>query len=400
MSLEPPYSVADRWNEPWNALAFKRWALQLRRRLLPREVTLGLVFASPKYMDTALELVDVLRSSVGIPTLAGCVSGGIICNEMEHERDAGIALGLYYLPGAQLQDLAFSSSMARDAAKSEEEGFWRRRFDPGSESINSWLVFAEPLHFDVETWINSWQRDFPGKPIYGGLSHFDPEEKQSLVVWNDSLLTNGGVAIGFAGGVCIRGLTAQGCTPVGETWTITKVKDNVLERIGNRPAFQIMEDTFNQMSNDLRVRSRGNLFIGLAVDEYQEDFGRGDFVVRNLMAANPENGQLTVGAFPRVGQTMQFQIRDGEAAATELKELVANKISENADKRVFGACLSNCAGRGWAMFGLPHHDATIIYRMIKPQAMAGFFGNGEFGPVGNRNFVHGYTSSLAVFKEV
>ncbi len=400
MSLEPPFSVADRWNEPWDVMAFKKWALQLRRRLLPREVTLGLVFASPKYMEVADQLVEVLRSSVGIPTLAGCVSGGVIANEREYERDAGISLGLYCLPGAQLQDFAFSSSMVRDALKNGEEGFWRRRFDPGSESINGWLVFAEPLHFDIEGWINSWQKDFPEKPIYGGLSHFDPEEKQSLVVWNDALMSNGGVAIGFAGGVCIKGLTAQGCTPVGETWTITKVRENVLERIGNRPAFQIMEDTFNQMSNELRIRSRGNLFIGLAVDEYQEDFGRGDFLVRNLMAANPESGFLTIGAFPRVGQTLQFQIRDGEAATDELKELVATRSKADSGKQIYGACLTNCAGRGWAMFGQPNHDASVVYKMVLPQGLAGFFGNGEFGPVGTRNFVHGYTSSLAVFREV
>ena len=43
---EPFYSVADRWSERWDKLEFKRWALRLRRALLPREVDLGLVFIS------------------------------------------------------------------------------------------------------------------------------------------------------------------------------------------------------------------------------------------------------------------------------------------------------------------------------------------------------------------
>jgi small ligand-binding sensory domain FIST len=30
--------------------------------------------------------------------------------------------------------------------------------------------------------------------------------------------------------------------------------------------------------------------------------------------------------------------------------------------------------------------------------MAGFFANGELGPVDGRNFVHGYTSSLVLFQ--
>ena len=30
--------------------------------------------------------------------------------------------------------------------------------------------------------------------------------------------------------------------------------------------------------------------------------------------------------------------------------------------------------------------------------MAGFFANGEIGPVGAKNYIHGYTSSLAVIR--
>ena len=32
-----------------------------------------------------------------------------------------------------------------------------------------------------------------------------------------------------------------------------------------------------------------------------------------------------------------------------------------------------------------------------PIGLAGFFCNGEIGPVGQKNFLHGYTASLAMF---
>jgi small ligand-binding sensory domain FIST len=32
-----------------------------------------------------------------------------------------------------------------------------------------------------------------------------------------------------------------------------------------------------------------------------------------------------------------------------------------------------------------------------PIPVAGFFAQGEIGPVGGRNFLHGYTASVAVF---
>ena len=397
---EPPYSVAGLWTDPWNPQEFKRWALRLRRELLPREVTFGLVFISPLMADNSEEVVDILRNALGVPTLAGCVAGGAIVNEKEYEQLDGIALALYNLPGARIQELAFSSSMANDAAKAESEGFWRRRFEPGAESITSWLAFAEPLSFGIEEWLSTWQRDFPGIPMFGGLSFFQPPNNVGAVICNDQIIGAGGAVFGFSGGVKIQGLVAQGCTPVGESWTITRANGNVLERIGNRPAYQILEDTFKKMTEESRHRSQGVVFVGLAVDEYQEDFRSGDFLVRNLLGVDPSKGCLTVGANPRVGQTMQFQIRDGESASKELKELVGKTRETLEGKRVFGAALSNCLGRGQHLFNTPHHDARLAMELMGSQALVGFFGNGEFGPVGGTNFVHGYTSSLAVFTEV
>jgi small ligand-binding sensory domain FIST len=39
----------------------------------------------------------------------------------------------------------------------------------------------------------------------------------------------------------------------------------------------------------------------------------------------------------------------------------------------------------------------MIQEQLGPFGLAGFFCNGEIGPVGERNFLHGYTASLALF---
>jgi len=40
----------------------------------------------------------------------------------------------------------------------------------------------------------------------------------------------------------------------------------------------------------------------------------------------------------------------------------------------------------------------MIQSMIGPLPLTGFFANGEIGPIGAKNYVHGYTSSLVIFK--
>ena len=60
-----------------------------------------------------------------------------------------------------------------------------------------------------------------------------------------------------------------------------------------------------------------------------------------------------------------------------------------------GALLFTCNGRGSHMFSTPDHDAPALDRRAGAPA-AGFFCAGEIGPVGDRNFVHGFTATMAL----
>ena len=124
------------------------------------------------------------------------------------------------------------------------------------------------------------------------------------------MFEDGGVAISVGGDVQLTGVISQGCTPIGETWTLTRVEQNLIHHIGNRPAYAVLAETFQKLPPDEQRKAQGNLFIGLVVNEYLEDFHRGDFLVRNLIGGDPHSGVLAVGALPRAGQTMQFQRRD------------------------------------------------------------------------------------------
>jgi small ligand-binding sensory domain FIST len=67
------------------------------------------------------------------------------------------------------------------------------------------------------------------------------------------------------------------------------------------------------------------------------------------------------------------------------------------DRPIYGACLCCCNGRGHRLFGEPSHDASLIQEKLGPLELTGFFCNGEIGPIGDKNFLHGYTASLALF---
>ena len=158
-----------------------------------------------------------------------------------------------------------------------------------------------------------------------------------------------------------------------------------------------MAETVNRLSAEDQRKTRGNLFIGLVVNEYLDEFHRGDFLVRNLLGGDQRSGILAVGALPRAGQTIQFQRRDAAAATEDMNELLAHTKEQLAGAQVYGGCLCCCNGRGQNLFGSPNHDAQTIQQQLGPLGLAGFFCNGEIGPVGEKNFLHGYTASLALF---
>src|SRR5690606_37592549 len=141
------------------------------------------------------------------------------------------------------------------------------------------------------------------------------------------------------------------------TWTVTKVERNLIHGIGNRPAYEVLVETFHDLSAEEQQAARGNLFVGLVINEYLEEFQRGDFLVRNILGADPANGIVAVGAFPRPGQTVQFQKRAADAATEDLSELLVLTRDALGDMPVYGACLCSCFGRGRGLFGVPSHDA-------------------------------------------
>jgi small ligand-binding sensory domain FIST len=204
--------------------------------------------------------------------------------------------------------------------------------------------------------------------------------------------------VSLQGGVRLGGLVSQGCRPVGEAYTVTKADSNLLYGIGSRDAYEMLEETFEKLSSDDQEIARHNMLVGLAIDEYGEEHGTGDFLVRSILGGDPDAGALAVGAFPRTGQTMQFQVRDRDAADAELRRLCLEALEPKGERagEPFGGLCFTCAGRGSQMFGVPNHDAGIIEEVFGKVPLGGILCNGEIGPVGGTNFVHGYTASVAL----
>jgi small ligand-binding sensory domain FIST len=388
------FSVAAHWRDGFDEAGLQKWAADLRAELSAPQVSLGLVFMSPKLFSQAKQVLEILRVHAQIPLLAGCSSQSLIAGGEELEENPGLALGLYALPGADLKTFRFTQEQVEEA---NGPGYWRLETGLEPEQTNGWLAFIDPFHLDSEAWLHTWNEAYAPLPVTGGLASGDFAEQRTQIYLNGEVFEDGGVAISVGGEVKLATVISQGCTPIGDTWTLTRVEDNIIHEIGNRPAYKVLEETFHQLTPQEQKIARNNLFVGLVVNEYLEDFHRGDFLIRNLLVADPRSGSIAIGAFPRAGQTMQFQRRSAAAAMEDMDELLGRAKNELGGAPIYGGCLCSCNGRGQGLFGRPNHDAKCVQDQFGPIGLAGFFCNGEIGPIGEKNFLHGFTASLALF---
>lgn len=392
--MNSKYSVAAHWNGDFDEAGLQQWAEDLRHQLGGRPVSLGLIFMTPRFFPHAKQVLEISQVHGQIPLLLGCSSNSLIAGAREFEEGAGIALGLYSLPDATLKGVHFTQDQLEE---STDPGYWHLETGINPEDCNGWLAFIDPFNIDSESWLRAWSEAYTPTPVLGGLAGGDFTERLTQVYLNGDVFEEGGVAVAVGGGVQLASVISQGCTPIGQTWTLTRVNQNVIQQIGNRPAYDVLAETVQNLSDEEQKAARGNLLIGLVVNEYLEDFHRGDFLIRNLLGADPQSGAIAVGALPRPGQTIQFQRRDADAANEDMSELLTRQARMLEGTTIYGACLCSCNGRGQSLFGQPDHDAAMVQKRLGPMGMAGFFCSGEIGPIGDRNFLHGFTASLALF---
>jgi small ligand-binding sensory domain FIST len=188
----------------------------------------------------------------------------------------------------------------------------------------------------------------------------------------------------------VHTLVSQGCRPIGQPFIVTRAEGSLVLELGGRPAVGRLQELADAASEDDRTLLRHGLHVGLVLDEHHAEFGPGDFLVRNLLGADPNSGALVIGEQVRVGQTVQFHVRDAAAADEDLQALLVGE--QAAAGLVF-----TCTGRGQHLFGTADHDAEAVHAHLGPIPLAGAFCAGEIGPVDGRSFVHTFTASMALF---
>jgi small ligand-binding sensory domain FIST len=256
------------------------------------------------------------------------------------------------------------------------------------------VMFVDPYTFPAEALLAEIARSSPGVPVVGGLAA--AESSPAALFHEGSVAPTGAVGVVLSD-VPVHCTVSQGASPIGPEMVVTACDGNVVEELASKPALDRLMDAIRlELSPDEQALATQGLLIGIVIDENQPEYSRGDFLVRALMSVDEHERTITVGERVRVGQTVRLHVRDAASADIDLRSAL-ERAARELDSPAAGALMFTCNGRGSHMFGSAGHDADALAREIGPAPAAGFFCAGEIGPVGARSFVHGFSTSVALF---
>lgn len=361
----------------------------LRAGLGEATPTLLLAFLSPSHAEAAEVVSERLRASLGPAHLLGTTAGGVVAGGREIEDDPALSVWAASLPGAEVRTLRYhppSESGLADPSTLAAAGLW----PAPPASADAMVVLADPFTTPAAPLLEWLDERRPAMVVTGALASGAGEPGGNRLLIDDAVEDSGAVAVAI-GGVRVRTLVSQGCRPVGQGFTVTRARMTLLEELGGSPALTRLREVYADASPEDRERLGAGVHLGVVIDEYREDFGRGDFLIRSVLGSPEGSTAILVDEQVEVGQTVQFHVRDADSADEDLRSLLADAASAGRPR---AALLFTCNGRGTGLFDLPDHDAGLAHETLGGPALAGMLAAGEIGPVGSQTFLHGFTASM------
>lgn len=355
---------------------------------------LAFLFVSSEYAAPPQDIENMLRLAHTRTALVGAVTPGVVGGDREIEDEGAVGILGMNLGAGSAVPFSLTSS---ELALIDDPGLARRHLDCVDDDPDLLVLFCDPYTFDAVRALGILGRAFPGTPVVGGLVGGAQGVGTATLFAPDGVKNVGAVGLVLTG-VRAEVVVAQGCRPIGDPLLVTRAERNLIYELGRRPAFAVLRETVERIRPQDRQDLGGALHVGRVINEYSEDFRTGDFLVRNLIGADPDKGVIAVGDVVRSGQTIQFHVRDRTAAENELRRLLRQRASAfgSALGQGGGSLMFTCAGRGSTMFGLPDHDISVFKDETGGGPAAGCFCAGEIGPVGRRSFIHAFTTVITV----
>ena len=389
-------------------------------RLGHRRADLAIVFATASHQPTYPHLLHTIRQITKTEHLVGCSAYGVMTTDIELELTPAVAVMVIAGDGLKPTPFCFHHLQERNEAvgraigrllrhsngsgeKSPRHGRTARQADrlSAEESEQSQplvVLFPDTFAMQPTLLFRGIHHEAGPVMIIGGGASEDGTLSQTYQFFGADATPNAVAGVMLEGSFVTTIGLSQACHPVGESMAVTRSKGNVVLELGGRPAFEIFEELIKE--HDLEPEQIGaQLFVGLPVDPAHTRLQRGEYLIRNIVGANPRQGSIAVATEVQEGQVLSFTLRQPDETKAAMEEMLQEMAQIHHGRPPAFGLYFDCCGRGSSLYGESGTDLALIKRYLGEIPLLGFFTYAEIAPLGQLTQLHNYTGVLALVSE-
>ena len=359
---------------------------------------LVIVFATVSHATRYPLLLKTIAKIAKTTQIVGCSGLGTLTLEGEIEAASGLAVMVLASDSIQATPFFLRNLRDQNERLGQELGQLAASKRRPEESALV-LLFPDTFFFQPHAFFQGFQNTAGFIPIIGGGASEDGTQSRTFQMYGEQVDSNAVTGVILTGRFqCTQGL-AQACQPVGPSHLVTKARRNIILELGGRPAVQVFVELLKELEIDDLQMAAGQIFLGLPIDSKQAQLAGGDYLIRNIVGIEPENGALHVAEQIMEGQAVAFTLREPVRAKQGTEEVFSDlsRIHEGVTPKA--GFYFNCCGRGVSLYGEKDVDVTLLRRAFPDLPLIGFFTYAELAPIQTVNLFHNYTGVLALLSE-
>ena len=384
-------------NSPSLDLAIEDVTREISKKLGNNKPDLGLVFISSHHSSSYEEITEKIKEKINCEFILGCSGSGVIGEGKEFEYLPGVSLTVASLPNVTLKPFYFTQDILPNPDESPDA--WKETVDVLDDDPKTIILFPDPFSIRTEYVLDGLDFAFPNTKIIGALASGGNKPGDNALFVNGETYSKGCSGVVISGDFELDILVAQSCRPIGEPMIVTQSNTNVINELDSDLPIVAIKKLYDELPEDEKGIMNNALQIGILMDRLGDIDDEITYMIRNISSIDKDTGSITIGESITDGQVVQFHLRDSGAAQEELKKMLT-EYKINDDQIIKSTLMFSSVGRGKYLLGESHHDINLYKNIIDNNSpITGFFSNGEISPIGDRTYLHGYTSSFAIFRE-
>ncbi|MBI1821738.1 MAG: FIST C-terminal domain-containing protein [Nitrospirae bacterium] len=369
-----------------------------------KKADLILVFATSHFHQEYARVLNILYELASPKQLCGCSAYGILTDEEEVEQSPSIAV--LTLKSNSIQSRAFQVHNILD--RNSEVGMeLAELLIENLQQKSLLLLLPDTFNFHFDAFYHSFSKSIssplaPHSPfMIGGGASEEGNLNETFQFCGRTVDSNSISGLLLSGKFQFEVGITHACHPIGSSLMVTKAKGNTIYEICGKPAYQTFSELFkNKLHHQEELHDAASLvFLGLGVNPCDTSLRKKEYIVRNILALDPEEETITVSDRIEEGKVISYMVRDPKRSYEETEEMIFNlsKRFENNSPR-FGIYI-NCCGRGNSLYGKKNVDISLIRKYFKEMPLIGFFSYAELISTGCGSQWHNYSGILSVFGE-